>query len=351
MVERMNDPGLRYALDSVPGYTRVMSGKGYRFEDASGNRITDKELLARLKKLVIPPAWTTVWISPYENGHLQVTGYDEKGRKQYIYHPEWNRRRQQLKYTRLLDFGNALACIRKQVKADLRKRTLCREKVVALALEVMEETMIRVGNEQYRKLYSSYGLTTLRKRHVQFKGNTVFFRFTGKKGIRQHVKLTDRALSKLLKKVKDIPGQTVFQYYGEDGEIAAIDSGDLNEYLQQCTGKDFTSKDYRTWCGTLHAFQLLNSLPELTTEQERKAALVRVIDEVALRLGNTRSVCRKYYIADILLTAYERQEAFPFAGKIRGGLSVPETAYAEKQLLRFLKDRLKQQCAPGRRAS
>ncbi|GEP94995.1 DNA topoisomerase [Chitinophaga cymbidii] len=295
---------LRYVSAAGRGYTRMKNGKGMYYLDASGKKIMDEAVLERIRKLVLPPAWENVWICPYENGHLQATGIDALGRRQYRYHARWAAVRNETKYYRLLQFGKMLPRIRKQINKDLRRKTLDKPRVIAIALRVMEETLMRVGNAAYEKKYHSYGLTTLHNSHVKINGNEVFFKFRGKKGVVQKIALRHASLARLLKKVRDIPGQELFQYYEAD-EVRSLDSGEVNEYLKACTNEEFTCKDFRTWAGTLHALHLLAGCETCETQAQRKKNVVDVIDRVAEKLGNTRAVCRKYYVHPCLIQLYE----------------------------------------------
>lgn len=295
---------LRYVSASGKGYTRMKNGKGMYYMDAAGKKITDNDVLERIRKLVLPPAWENVWICPYENGHLQATGVDALGRRQYRYHARWAAVRNETKYYRLLQFGKMLPRIRRQINKDLRRRELDKPRVIAIALRVMEETLMRVGNAAYEKKYQSHGLTTLHNNHVKINGNEMFFRFRGKKGVMHKINLRHASLAKLLKKVRDIPGQELFQYY-EKGEVYSLDSGEVNEYLKTCTNEEFTCKDFRTWAGTLQALHLLAGCEACETQAARKKNVVDVLDEVAKKLGNTRAVCKKYYVHPCLIQLYE----------------------------------------------
>lgn len=298
--------GLRYAGISDKGFYRFKKGTKFIYKDENGTLTNDDEILSRIAKLVIPPAWEHVWISPYHNGHLQVTGNDAKGRKQYRYHEAWNKIRNQSKFYRLRNFAKALPKIRKQVDKDLNRRGLPYEKVVALVVKLIENTNIRIGNEAYKKLYGSFGLTTLRDKHVKFQGSEVTFTFKGKKGVHHDIHLKDRKLMSLVKKCKEVPGQELFQFYDDDGKHHSIGSSDVNAYLQEVTQQDFTAKDFRVWSGSVHALCnfLEDEAPENPTQCKKK--VIEVLDKVAQKLGNTRSVCKKYYVHPTVLAAAEK---------------------------------------------
>ena len=298
--------GLRYLLKSDKGYYRKRKANGFSYIDENGYTVKEKETLDRIKKLVIPPAWEHVWISPFENGHLQVTGTDVKGRKQYRYHPQWNKIRNQSKFYRLRRFALALPAIRKQVDHDLNRKGLPYEKVVALVVKLIEMTNIRIGNDAYKKLYGSFGLTTLRNKHVKFDGSTVWFEFIGKKGVKHKIKLQSRKMANLVKKCKDIPGQELFQYYDDDGRHHTIGSADVNGYIKAITGEDFTAKDFRAWAGSLNALCAFIDIGEFTSDTDCKRKIVAVIDSVAEKLGNTRTVCKKYYVHPTVIATYEK---------------------------------------------
>ncbi|GGB66692.1 DNA topoisomerase [Flavobacterium suaedae] len=307
--------GLRYALQSNKGYYRKRKGSGFTYQDHDGNTVKDKELRKRFKDLVIPPAWTDVWISPYPNGHLQVTGYDDKGRKQYRYHPDWNKIRNQSKFYRLKHFAEVLPDIRKQVEKDLRKHGLPYEKVVALVVKLIELTNIRIGNDEYKKLYGSFGLTTLRDKHVKFEGRAVYFQFTGKKGVKHKIKLQSRRMANLVKKCKEVPGYELFQYYDDDGTHHSIGSADVNSYVKEITGEDFTAKDFRSWAGSLNALCSFYEIGEHTNKTDCKKKIVHVLDSVAKKLGNTRSVCKKYYVHPTVIASYKQGSIWNYKPK------------------------------------
>jgi len=330
--------GLRYVSDSSPGYTRKRSGKGFSFYDADGKLVKDEELIQRFNKLVIPPAYTNVWISPYENGHLQFTGTDAMGRKQYRYHPDWNKLRNQSKYHRLQLFAGHLPAIRKQVDKDLNRQNLDHEKVVALVVRIMELTSIRVGNESYKKLYGSFGLTTLMNKHVKIEGSDINFEFKGKKGVFHKVSLHSRKLARLIKQCRDIPGKELFQYFDDEGNKHSIGSGDVNDYLKGITGEDFTAKDFRTWAGSVRALYAFKEAGEFDTVTECKKKIVSVLDEVAINLGNTRTVCKKYYVHPTVIKSYEEGTIFKYISKLDEDkdVNVVELNTAERALLDLL---------------
>jgi len=330
--------GLRYVADSTPGYTRKKAGKGWSFYNANGELVKDKELIDRFNKLVIPPAYTNVWISPYDNGHLQFTGTDAAGRKQYRYHPQWNQIRNQSKYHRLQLFASHLPDIRKQIDKDLARPKLDHEKVVALVVRLMELTSIRVGNESYKKLYGSFGLTTLMDRHVKIDGSTVKFEFKGKKGVFHKISLQSRKLAKLVKQCRDIPGKELFQYYNADGHHCSIGSGDVNHYLHEITGEDFTAKDFRTWAGSVSALYAFKEAGEFNNITECRKKIVSVLDEVAINLGNTRTVCKKYYVHPTIIKSYEEGTLFNYIKELDDDKDVKaaELNVAEKALLEIL---------------
>ncbi len=298
--------GLRYSINVNHGFYRIRKHDGFEFVDENKKIIRDKEVLERINKLVIPPAWENVWISAYENGHLQATGIDAKGRKQYRYHPQWNKIRNQSKFYRLRSFAKALPAIRKQVDIDLNKKGLPYEKVVALVVKLIELTNIRIGNDAYKKLYGSFGLTTLQDDHVKFKRDKIQFEFIGKKGVTHKINLESVRLAKLVKKCQDIPGQDLFQYYDDAGNHRCVGSSDINTYLKNVTGEDFTAKDFRCWAGSVNALGAFQKLSQPETQTEFKHKVVEVLDEVASKLGNTRTVCKKYYVHPTVIAAFER---------------------------------------------
>lgn len=296
--------GLRYVHDAKPGIRRERDGEGFRYVDAAGEVIDDEDTLKRIKSLAIPPAWTDVWICPQANGHLQATGRDARGRKQCRYHPKWRDVRDEAKYERMIKFGQALPAIRAEVDRALKLPGLPREKVLATIVYLLEATMMRVGNEEYARTNKSFGLTTLRNRHVKVDGSDVEFRFRGKSGVYHQVKVHDARLARIIRRSRDLPGQELFQYVDEDGETHSIDSSDVNEYLREISGEDYTAKDFRTWSGTVLAALALQEFEKFDSEAQAKKNIVRAIESVAEKLGNTPSICRKCYVHPAVLDAY-----------------------------------------------
>lgn len=296
--------GLRYVTDARPGIRRIKAGKGFRYVDPEGKTIKDEEMLGRIKSLVIPPAWTGVWICTQANGHLQATGRDARGRKQARYHPKWREVRDETKYERMVLFAGALPVIRDRVKEDLGKQGLPREKVLATIVSLMEQTHMRVGNTEYAKENGSYGLTTLRNKHVEVEGSKVTFSFQGKSRVHHTVSLQDRRLARIVRQCSDLPGYELFQYVDEGGERHAVDSADVNEYLGEVTGQHFTAKDFRTWAGSVLACDLLRELGPFESATQAKKNIVQAIKKVAAKLGNTPAVCRKCYVHPAVLEAY-----------------------------------------------
>lgn len=302
-VQSAKDAGLRYVSDAQPGIRRIRCGKGFAYKDTQGKTIRDPETVARIRSLAIPPAWKYVWICPIAKGHLQATGRDAKGRKQSRYHPRWREVRDETKYHRMPAFAAALPAIREQVKRDLALPGMPRRKVLATVVRLMETTHIRVGNEEYARENHSFGLTTLRNRHVEVDGSTVTFHFTGKSGKKHKVNLTDRRIANIVRHCQDIPGYELFQYEDSEGHHS-IGSADVNEYLREISGQDFTAKDFRTWAGTVLACTALRELEAAASQAQAKKNIVEAIDAVAARLGNTRAVCRKCYVHPAILDLY-----------------------------------------------
>jgi DNA topoisomerase I len=297
--------GLRYVDDRrTPGIRRIGSKSRVRYVAPNGRTIGDAAELRRIKALVIPPAWKDVWICPDPRGHLQATGRDARGRKQYRYHPRWREVRDEVKYGRLIAFAQTLPKIRHRTDADLRKPGLSREKVIAAVVQLLEKTLIRVGNEEYAKDNGSFGLTTFRDQHAKVTGGTVRFAFRGKSGVAHAIDLQDRRLAKIVKACRDLPGYELFQYVDDDGARQSLDSADVNAYLREVSGEDFTAKDFRTWAGTVLAAKALADVAAFKSNREAKRNVVTAIESVAKKLGNTKAVCRKCYIHPAILDAY-----------------------------------------------
>jgi len=297
--------GLRYVSDGrMPGIRRVGPANKFRYVDANGRTIGNAAELQRIRSLAIPPAWRDVWICPNPLGHIQATGRDARGRKQYRYHPRWRDVRDEVKYGRLIAFARALPRIRQRTEADLRRAGLPREKVLAAVVQLLEKTLIRVGNEEYARQNRSFGLTTMRDQHAKIKGATVHFEFRGKSGVEHTVDLHERRLATIIKACRDLPGYELFQYIDADGQRQTIDSADVNAYVREICGEDFTAKDFRTWAGTVLAAKALAELAKVTSAAGVKRNISRAVELVAKRLGNTKTVCRKCYIHPAVFEAY-----------------------------------------------
>jgi DNA topoisomerase-1 len=296
--------GLRYATDARPGYTRHRKGRGFSYRDTAGNVIRDREALDRIRAIVIPPAWTDVWICPWPDGHLQATGRDARGRKQYRYHPLWRQRRGAENFARMIAFARALPRIRRRAERDLARRGLPREKVLAAVVRLLEMTLIRVGNDEYARLNRSFGLTTMRARHARIEGSRVRFRFRGKGGVTHEVGLRDRRIASIVRRCQELPGQELFQYVDEDGDVRDVTSDDVNDYLREASGGDYTAKDFRTWAGTLLAYRALRALQPEDHGAAAKRNVVQAMRLTAERLGNTPAVARGSYVHPAVLDAY-----------------------------------------------
>lgn len=298
--------GLIYVNDHDPGIRRVKTRTGFGYRDADGQAIRDEATLERIRKLVLPPAWTDVWICPSPRGHIQATGRDARGRKQYRYHDKWREVRDEAKFDRLIAFGRALPKLRSKVDADLSLRGLPREKVLAAVVRLMELTLVRVGNDEYAKANKSFGLTTLRDRHASVTSTGAVFEFRGKSGKEHKTGVRDRRLARIVKACQDIPGQRLFQYIDEDGKRQAVESADVNAYIREAIGDEFSAKDIRTWAGTLYAARGLVEQPPAADAAEAKRRVVTTVKAAAALLGNTAAVCRGSYIHPLVLEAYER---------------------------------------------
>lgn len=322
---------LVYVKDSDPGIQRLKKGKGFTYIFDS-KPLKGEAQVERIRKLVIPPAWENVWICPLDNGHIQATGFDVRKRKQYRYHNLWTTLRNETKFHRMVEFGKQLPQLRLRLEKDLAKKELVQEKVLAAVIALMERTYIRVGNNGYEKLYGSYGLTTLKDKHVEIAGDKINFAFKGKKGVEHEITLTNRKLARTVKQCRDIPGKELFQYYNENGDRRPIDSGMVNEYIKESTGCDFTTKDFRTWAGSLQALHAFKAMGDALSDTEKKKNVVSVFDAVSKKLGNTRAVCKKYYVHPGLVRLYEDDKLVKYLKELdkieepddKSGLTVEE---------------------------
>ena len=348
------EAGLSYVCDDRPGIRRMRAGKGFRYVDPQGRTVTDADVLARIRQLAIPPAWTDVWICPSPNGHLQATGHDARGRKQYRYHARWRTVRDENKFGRLVDFARALPTIRRKVTTDLRLPGLPREKVLAAVVRLLETTFIRIGNERYAKENGSYGLTTMRNRHVQVRGERIAFNFRGKSGRQHHIELEDARLARVIRHCRDLPGYELFQYVDETGEPRSIGSADVNEYLKAITGEDYTAKDFRTWAGTVMAVLALKASEQPRSETHARKVLTTAVSAVAQMLGNTAAVCRKCYIhprvVDVFMEGVGKEEASAFLCDVSLVPSAGRRAI-ENAVIRLLTGKSRRHRAAARPAS
>ncbi|MCB4824144.1 DNA topoisomerase IB [Roseicella aerolata] len=348
---------LRYVSDEGPGIARRRVGKGFSYRLPQGGPVKDPATLRRIKALAIPPAWTQVWICPQENGHIQATGRDEKGRKQYRYHPRWRETRDAAKFGHMVEFARVLPRIREQVEAHLRLPGLPREKVLATVVRLLETTLIRVGNDDYAKQNGSYGLTTLRNRHVEVAGAQLRFSFKGKSGKSWQLQVADRRIARILRECQDLPGQELFQYVDAEGARHGIDSGDVNDYLREIAGAEVTAKDFRTWAGTVLAALALHEFERFDTQAAAKRNVKRAIEEVAGRLGNTPTICRKCYVHPGVLDLYMdgglalqvKEEAEAELHDEAAGLKPEEAAVLGLLIGRLARDEKRAE-APARRA-
>jgi DNA topoisomerase-1 len=335
---------LRHSNDREPGIARVKGDKGFAYRDAEGRRVTDEEILARIRRLAIPPAWTAVWICADERGHLQAAGRDARGRKQYRYHPRWRELREADKFDHLLDFGKALPAIRRRVRADLAAPGLTREKVLAAIVQLLERTCIRVGNERYAEENESFGLTTLRNRHVKVRGDRIEFQFRGKSGKFHRIGIEDPRLARVVRRCRELPGQELFEYVDDAGEVQRIGSGDVNQYLHEIAGDEFTSKDFRTWAGSVYVAELLRR--RALEGDVRLTDMAAAVREAARLLGNTPAVCRKSYVHPRVLDPATWSAPAANGGRAPRGLHPAEGA-----LVRLLRARRRGVTAASRRLS
>ena len=332
--------GLHYVVDGEPGLSRIRRGKAFLYRDAKGRAVRDARMLDRIRSLVIPPAWEDVWICVRADGHIQATGRDARGRKQHRYHAAWTNARKHSKYHSMVEFGLALPVIRRRVRAGLGNAPLSREHVLAAVVMLLEKTLIRIGNKEYARANKSFGLTTLLDKHVQVKGSFVRFQFRAKSGVMQTIDLDDATLAPIVRRYRNMPGKALFQYLDQRGKAQCIDSVAVNAYLREITGHTFTAKNFRTWAGTVLAARAVCDLPDCTSDSAFKRDIVRAIDAVAARLGNTRAVCRGSYIHPGVLDGYREGVTIAAVkqGPRRAGLSGEEAA-----VLALLKRRAKHQ--------
>ena len=331
---------LVYVKDQEPGIARIRKGKGFSYVFDS-KPLKGKNEINRIRKLAIPPAWKNVWICPLENGHIQATGMDVRSRKQYRYHTLWNVLRNETKFHRLYEFGKALPKLREELEKDLAIKELSQQKVLATVIGLMERTYIRIGNHEYEKTNGSYGLTTLQDRHVVIKGDTIALSFKGKKGIHHNITLRNKRLAKTVKECRDIPGKELFQYYDEGGNRKVIDSGLVNNYIKSATGMDFSAKDFRTWAGSIQALQAFQSIGEALSDSECKKNTLEVLERVSKKLGNTRTVCKKYYVHPSLFRLYEEKSLSKYLKEIdqeEEGDGQKGLTSVERVLLKILKN-------------
>jgi DNA topoisomerase I len=336
-VDSAEEAGLSYVSDDRPGYSRKVNGNDFQYFDIEGKRIRDEQRVLRIKRLAIPPAWTDVWICPSSNGHLQATGRDARRRKQYRYHERWREFRDENKFARLADFAKALPQIRKRVRRDIKLRGLPREKVLATVVRLLERTFIRIGNDEYARENKSFGLTTIKDRHVTVKGARLRFRFRGKSGRQHEVDITDGQVAKIVSKLQDVPGQELFQYIDDAGEVRDIRSQDVNDYLREITREDFTAKDFRTWAGTLLSALALNVQGEFETKKQAKTNVKTAICAVAELLGNTPAICRKCYVHPAVLETYLANRRIPGVSEAMQKPGRNQLRLVEAAMLRFLR--------------
>jgi DNA topoisomerase I len=338
------DAGLRYVTDAEPGIERRRAGRGFTYIGPNGDRLTDRSMLAWIRSLAVPPAWTNVWICSSRRGHLQATGRDARGRKQYRYHPEWSKTRDDAKYGRMLAFGQALPRIRRRVDKDLRRRGLPRERVLAAVVLLLEKTRVRIGNEEYAQENRSFGLTTLRDRHAQVGTSRIRFRFKGKGGKASDVELSDERLARVVSRCQDLPGQELFAYVDSDGEVRSVGSSDVNEYLGEISGQAFTAKDFRTWAGTVLAAWALREFEQVDSQAQAKRNVVRAVERVAEWLGNTPAVSRRSYVHPAVIDAYLDGEIVREAREAADEAltdALPDLAPQEAAVLALLRQRLR----------
>jgi len=335
--EMAAEAGLRYVNDTQPGYTRKQNGQCSTYVDGDGKLIRDEQHLLRISRLAIPPAWTNVCICPSPNGHLQATGRDARGRKQYRYHSRWREIRDATKYDRMIAFGRALPKLRKRVRHDLKIKGLPREKVLATVVGLLEKTLIRIGNDEYVRANRSYGLTTMRDHHAKISGSTATFTFNGKSHQRHEISVDDPVLAKIVKRCRELPGYELFQYVDEQGQPQKIDSTDVNQYLRETTGQEFSAKDFRTWVGTVLTLVALNELKTFNSRTQAKRNISTAIEAVARMLGNTSTICRKCYVHPAIVDAYLDGSLFQTFKQVRRTSSYPQLRREEAAVMALLR--------------
>lgn len=338
---------LVYVSDQESGISRIRKGKGfvYRYKNRP---VDDPKELERIKKLVIPPAWTNAWICKSSNGHIQATGYDVRGRKQYRYHQRWSAFQQETKFHRMFEFGKALPALRKKIQKDLGQEGFPETKVIAMVISLMERTYIRVGSDDYEKRYGSYGLTTLKNKHVNIHGDTVTFSFKGKKGVYHKIALKSKKFARIIKQCKAIPGSELFQYYDQEGNLRKVDSGHVNHYIKDTLSQEFTTKDFRTWAGTLMMLRLLKSAQPCDSLSAYKKNINEALTQVSRKLGNTVAVCKKYYVHPELVNFYQQSQLLRyFENKVQKKETLTGLTNEELLLMKILKAIQKEQVNPN----
>jgi DNA topoisomerase-1 len=340
-IEAAEEAGLRYVNDGSRGYIRKRKGDDFEFFDTEDKPIGDEQRLSRIKHLAIPPAWTDVWICPSANGHIQATGRDARSRKQYLYHERWREVRDENKYDRMIAFGKALPKIRRRVERDLKLPGLPRNKVLATVVQLLERTFIRIGNEEYARENKSFGLTTMKDRHVEVKGSKLRFHFRGKSGKEHEVDVTDRRIAKIVSRLQDLPGQDLFKYRDDDGELRDITSQDVNEYLREITGENFSAKDFRTFAGTVLTAVALNAQEKFENNKQAKKNITTAIKAVSQILGNTPAICRKCYVHPAIFDSYLSRKSIEGLKQLtEDAMEDVDLRSSEAAVLKFLESRL-----------
>lgn len=338
LIEGLKKESLRYISDTAPGYFRQKNRGAFSYYDTEGRKISDERNLERIKKLVIPPAWKDVWIAPYQNAHLQATGIDEKGRKQYIYHEDWKKISQENKFSKMIDFGLNLPKIRSKISYDMQSKDMSKQKILATIIWLLEHTFVRIGNEEYQKENDSYGLTTLRNKHAQVKTGEIVFRFRGKHGVENIIEVTNPTVVKTIKKCIELPGYELFQYIDDEGERHVIDSQDVNDFLQDITQNDFTAKDFRTWGATTLSSEILYKKGQAENPSDMKKNIIDTVKKVAEHLNNTVSVCRSYYIHPTVIKTYSKKVLIPhFESHKNKKPQIKGLSWDEEALINLLK--------------